>query len=325
MTVSNQPAQVDATEPDDVSSVVERLRATYARWTRTTTIEQMRDDLDDLFRGRAQPWPIHALSAGGVRAEWIAAPGARADRIILYLHGGGFRLGSVDSHRELMQRLSIAADARVLGLDYRLGPEHTFPAPVQDALSAYRWLLDSSVPPSTIALAGDSAGGGLVLSCMFAARAANLPLPCAAYLISPWTDLAATGASFVSRADVDPLHDRPMILNLARAYLGPSGDRFDPLASPLYGDLERLPPLLVQCGDHEIILDDSVRLAERARSAGVVVELEIYPSMIHVFQAFGELKAARKALAAAGSFLDRYFAEPEKRSTRVRANKRDCG
>jgi acetyl esterase/lipase len=323
MTVSNQP--VDATEPDDVSSVVERLRATYARWTRATTIEQMRDDWDDLFRGRAEPWPIDALSAGGVGAEWVVAAGARAERIILYLHGGGFRMGSTHSHRDLMQRLSAASRARVLGINYRLGPEHTFPAPVEDALSAYRWLLDRGVRAGSIALAGDSAGAGLALSCMFAARAANLELPSAAYLMSPWTDLAATGASFVSRADVDPLHDRPMILNLAKAYLGPSGDRFDPLASPLYGDLERLPPLLIQCGDHETILDDSVRLAERARSAGVAVELEIYPSMIHVFQAFGELKAARKALATAGSYLDRHFAEQEKRSARVRGKKRDCG
>jgi acetyl esterase/lipase len=144
---------------------------------------------------------------------------------------------------------------------------------------------------------------------MFAARAANLPLPCATYLMSPWTDLAATGATFVSRADVDPLHQRPMILNMAKAYLGPCGDLRDPLASPLYGDLEGLPPMLIQCGDHETILDDSVRLAERARSAGVAVELEIYPAMIHVFQAFGELNAARQALARAGPFLGRHFAE----------------
>jgi acetyl esterase/lipase len=313
MTASSQRAPIDALigvdEADQVSAVVERLRGMYGRWTRTTTIRQMRDDWDELFRGRAQPWPIERVKAGGVPAEWIAAPGARPDRTILYLHGGGFRMGSVDSHRELMQRLSATAGARVLGLGYRLGPEHVFPAPVEDALSAYRWLLDRSVPADRIALAGDSAGAGLVLSCLLAARAANLKMPCAAYLMSPWTDLAATGASFVSRADVDPLHQRVMILNMAKAYLGPSGDPFDPLASPLYGDLAGLPPLLIQCGDHETILDDSVRLAERARRAGVAVELEIYPAMFHVFQAFGELNAAQQALARAGPFLDRHFAE----------------
>lgn len=298
---------IEPTEADDITAVVELLRGTYARWTRITTIRQMRDDWDDLFRGRAQPWPIAHVQAGGVPAEWIAATDVHPDRIVLYLHGGGFRMGSIDSHRELMQRLSAAAGARVLGINYRLDPEHTFPAPVKDALSVYRWLLESGVRPGSIAIAGDSAGGGLALSCMFAARAANLELPCAAYLMSPWTDLAATGATFVSRAEVDPLHQRPMILAMAKAYLGPHGDPFDPLASPLYGDPSGLPPLLIQCGDHETILDDSVRLAERVRKAGVVVELEVYPSMIHVFQAFGELNVARDALARAGPFLGRHF------------------
>jgi epsilon-lactone hydrolase len=309
MTASQQFVPVDAAEADGVSAVAELLRGTYARWTRTTTIGQMRDDWDNLFRGRAEPWPVEKLEAGGVPAEWIVAADANPDRVILYLHGGGFRMGSVDSHRELMQRLSTAVGARVLGIDYRLGPEHAFPAPVEDALAAYRWLLDTGVPAGCIALAGDSAGGGLVLSCMFAARAANLELPCAGYLMSPWTDLAATGATFVSRADVDPLHQRPMILNMAKAYLGAAGDPRDPLASPLYGDPTSLPPLLIQCGDRETILDDSVRFAERAHNAGVAVELEIYPSMIHVFQAFGELNAARRALARAGPFLGRHFAE----------------
>jgi len=305
---------------DDVAAVVERLRKTYARWTRTTPVAQMRDDLDKLFGGCAQPWPIDRLEAGGVAAEWIAAGNARADRTILYLHGGGFRMGSIESHRDLMQRLSAAAHARVLGINYRLGPEHSFPAPIEDALSAYRWLFDSGIRAESIALAGDSAGGGLVLACMFAARAAKLPLPCASFLMSPWTDLALTGASMVSRADVDPLHQPPMIRNLAKAYLGPSGDPLDPLASPLHGDLAGLPPLLIQCGDCELILDDSVRLADRAAKAGVAVELEVYPAMIHVFQLFDELKAARRALASAGRFLDRCFAEQDKRPAEGRVN-----
>ena len=325
MTNALEPNPVDSAAADDVSAVVERLRKTYARWTRTTPIAQMRYDLDDLFRSRAQPRSVDRLEAGGVAAEWIAAENAQVDRTILYLHGGGFRMGSIESHRDLMQRLSAVAGARVLGINYRLGPEHVFPAPVEDALSAYRWLLDSDIRAGSIALAGDSAGGGLALACMFAARAANLPLPCAAFLMSPWTDLAATGASLVSRADVDPLHQRPMILSLAKAYLGPSGDPLDPLASPLYGDLEGLPPLLIQCGDCEMILDDSVRLADRAAEAGVVVELEVYPSMIHVFQAFDELNAARRAFASAGRFLGRYFTEQDKRPAKGRSNTQDCG
>jgi len=325
MTVATQPRLVDSAAADDVSAAVERLRKIYARWTRTTPIAQMRDDWDDLFRSRAQVWPIDRFEAGGVPAEWITAPDAQADRTVLYLHGGGFRMGSIESHRDLMQRLSVVAGARVLGISYRLGPEHVFPAPVEDALSAYRWLLDRGLHPGSIAFAGDSAGGGLALACLFAARAANLELPSAAFLMSPWTDLAATGATFVSRADVDPLHQRPMILSMAKAYLGPSGDPLNPLASPLYGDLEGLPPLLIQCGDCETILDDSVRLADRAAKAGVAVELEIYPSMIHVFQAFDELNAARRAFTSAGRFLGRYFTEQDKRPAKGRSNTQDCG
>jgi monoterpene epsilon-lactone hydrolase len=126
MTAAKQPKPINGPQADDVSAVVERLRGTYARWTRTTTIEQMRKDWDDLFRGRARAWPAARVEAGGVDAEWIAAPGADADRIVLYLHGGGFRMGSISSHRDVMQRLSIAAGARVLGINYRLGPEHAF-------------------------------------------------------------------------------------------------------------------------------------------------------------------------------------------------------
>jgi monoterpene epsilon-lactone hydrolase len=309
MKAANSSAPHAASESEEVAAVVALLRGVYARWTRTTAIQQMRKDWDDLFRGRAQPWPVERLDAGGVVAEWIAAADARCDRVVLYLHGGGFRMGSIDSHRDLMQRLSSAAGARVLGINYRLGPEHTFAAPVEDAFSTYRWLLDRGVRSGQIAFAGDSAGGGLALACMFAARSAGLPLPCAAYLMSPWTDLAATGATYFSRADLDPLHQRAIILNMAKAYLGPSGDPRDPLASPLFGDFRGLPPMLIQCGDHETILDDSVRLAERARAAAVSVELEVYPSMFHVFQAFGELSAAQRALTGAGSFLHRHFEE----------------
>jgi acetyl esterase/lipase len=323
MTEAPQSRPIDAT--DDLVPIVAALRGTYARWTRTTSIEQMRGDWDDLFRGRAQAWPIQRVEAGGVSAEWITAPNARAERTILYLHGGGFRMGSIDSHRDLMQRLSAATAARILGINYRLGPEYSFPAPVEDALAAYRWLLDCGVPPASIAIAGDSAGGGLALACLFAARAAKLELPSAIYLMSPWTDLAATGTTFVSRAEVDPLHQRPMLLNLAKAYLGPSGNPLDPLASPIYGDLTGLPPLLIQCGDCETILDDSVQLADRAAKAEVDAQLEVYPAMIHVFQAFGELKAARQALASAGEFFDRHFSKLDKRPAEGRDETRARG
>ena len=214
-----------------------------------------------------------------------------------------FGLGSIESHRDLMQRLARAADARILAIDYRLSPEHPFPAAVEDALAAYRWLIARGVGASRIAIAGDSAGGGLALSCLAAARAAGLALPAAIYLMSPWTDLTASGASYVTRADRDPMHQRSMILRLAKSYLGAQGDAGDPLASPLFGDLRGLPPLLVQCGGREIIFDDSAALVERARAAGVDARLDVDEEMIHVFQLFGELPEAARALARAGAFL----------------------
>lgn len=197
--------------------------------------------------------------------------------------------------------------ARVLAIDYRLAPAHLFPAPVEDALVAWRWLLDQRGAPARIAIAGDSAGGGLALSCMLAARAAGLPLPCAAYLMSPWTDMTASGATYDTRAARDPMHQRAMILGMAKGYLGKTGDACDPLASPLFAEFSGLPPLLIQCGGREVILDDSRVLADRARAAGVDVALDLYEDMIHVFQTYAELPDAEKALARAGVFLDRRF------------------
>lgn len=288
---------------DPVEAVVAGLRKIYARWTRETSVQQMRDDWDAAFAIRARVWPVEHFTIGDVDAEWIAAPGADPARTILYLHGGGFRIGSVLSHRDLIQRLSEAAGVRVLAIDYRLAPEHAFPAPVEDALAAYRWLLESGHAPARIAIAGDSAGGGLALSCMLAAREAGLPQPCAAYLMSPWTDMTASGASYDTRAARDPMHQRPMILGMAKGYLGKSGDARTPLASPLFADLRGLPPMLVQCGGREVILDDSVALAEQARAAGVDCELDICEPMIHVFQMFAELPEAQRALARAAAFL----------------------
>lgn len=287
----------------DVAGVVAQLRALYAGWTRETSVQQMRADWDAAFATRARDWPIERFAIGGVSAEWIAAPGADPARTVLFLHGGGFRIGSIASHRDLIQRLSEAARARVLAIDYRLSPEHAFPAPVEDALAAYRWLLDQGFSAQRIALAGDSAGGGLALSLMIAARKKELPLPCAAALLSPLTDMTASGASYGRNAATDPLHERAMILGMAKGYLGKAGDPRDPLASPLFADLSGLPPLLLQCGAPEVLIDDSIALADRARAYGVEVETDFYPDMIHVFQAYAELPESGRALTRAGKFL----------------------
>lgn len=301
-----QPSEDIATAPIDLA--IERIRRVYRGWNRNTSVAQMRTDWDTAFEGCSVPVSCARVSAGGVDGEWIAASGARQDKAILYFHGGGFRLGSVSSHRGLIARIADASGCRILAINYRLAPEHRFPAPVEDAVAAYGWMLDQGLTPGNIAFAGDSAGGNLVLAAMLSLRERGLPLPVAGVLMSPWTDLAATGASYVSRADTDPIHARPMILALAKNYLGPDGDPRHPLASPLYADLAGLPPLLIQVGDRETVLDDSTLFADKARAAGVGVELQVWEGMIHVFQMFGaELAEARQAVDSIAGFVRRHL------------------
>lgn len=287
-----------------IELAIERIRRVYRCWNRNTSVEQMRADWDAAFESSAVPASCERVSAGGVDGEWIAVAGAPLDRAILYFHGGGFRLGSVSSHRDLIARIAGASGCRVLAINYRLAPEHRFPAALDDALAAYDWLRDQGLKPENIAFAGDSAGGNLALAAMLRLRERGLPLPVAGVLMSPWTDLAATGASYVGRADADPIHARPMILALARSYLGPDGEPHHPLASPLYADLAGLPPLLIQTGDRETVLDDSTMFAEKARAAGVDVDLQVWDGMIHVFQMFGaELDEARRAIDDIAKFV----------------------
>jgi epsilon-lactone hydrolase len=287
--------------------VIERIRRVYRGWSRDTPVAQMRTDWDTAFQTCTVPVSCERVSAAGVDGEWIAGSNAHHDKAILYFHGGGFRLGSVSSHRELIARIAEMG-CRVLAINYRLAPEHRFPAPLEDAIAAYGWMLDQGLSPENIAFAGDSAGGNLVLAAMLNLRERGAPLPAAAVLMSPWTDLAATGASYVSRADADPIHARPMILALAKNYLGRDGDPFHPLASPLYAELAGLPPLLIQVGDRETVLDDSVMFADKARAAGIDVELQIWDGMVHVFQMFAsELAEARQAIDSIAKFLKRHL------------------
>lgn len=290
-----------------VDTVIAQIRSVYGKWGRTTPVETMRRDWDDLFRGRAAFMPLRQVNAGGVSGEWISTTDAASGRTILYLHGGGFRLGSIESHRDLLQRLSRAANACVLAINYRLCPEYRFPAPVEDALAAYRWMLGQGILPARIAIAGDSAGAGLAVSTMLAAKAQRLQLPGAAVLMSAWTDMEAIGRSYETLAARDPIHQRAMILALAKGYLGEAGNPKDPLASPIYGDLRGLPPMLMQCGGRETLVDDTVVFAEKARAVGVDVEVQIFDDMIHVFQMFAtDLAEARQAIASAGDFVRKH-------------------
>jgi len=291
-----------------IDRAIERIRAVYRGWNRETTVARMRSDWDAAFGGTAAPVTCERVSAGGVDGEWISPADAPEDKAILYFHGGGFRIGSIASHRDLMAQIAVASGCRVLAINYRLAPEHRFPAALDDALAAYDWMIGRGLQPADIAFAGDSAGGNLVLATMLALREAGRPLPAAAALMSPWTDLAATGVSYVTRAEADPIHQRQMILALAKNYLGGEGDPRDPLVSPLYADLEGLPPLMIQVGDRETVLDDSVMLVDKARAAGVDVELQVWDGMIHVFQMFGaELPEAHRAIADIAGFLDRHL------------------
>lgn len=285
--------------------VIERVRSVYGRWRRDTPVADMRADWERLFAPR-EPISPHYFDAHGVRGAWIAAPGVDDSRTLMYFHGGGFRVGSVASHAELMLHLSLAAGCRVLGVDYRRAPEYGYPAPEEDALTIYRFLMERGVDPARLAVAGDSAGANLALNLLLRLRDEGQPLPASAFLMSAWTDLAATGESYQSRADADPIHQRPMIQAMAAGYLGADVGADDPAVSPLYAPLHGLPPMLLQVGDAETVLDDSRCFAQRAREAGNAVELSVYPRMIHVFQQFmHDLPEARAALDEAGAFLRR--------------------
>jgi monoterpene epsilon-lactone hydrolase len=305
---------------DDVSvtpvdRAIERIRSVYRSWNRGTSVAQMRSDWDAAFAGCTVAVAYEVVSAGGADGEWIVPADAPPDKAILYFHGGGFRLGSVASHRDLIAQIADTSGCRVLAINYRFSPEHRFPAALEDALAAYRYMLDQGLKAENIAFAGDSAGGNLVLAAMLALRGRGEPLPATAVLMSPWTDLAATGASYESRAKADPIHQRAMVLALAKNYLGEEGDPYDPLASPLYAELAGLPPLLIQAGDRETVLDDSTMLADAARAAGVDVQLEIWDGMIHVFQMFPEIPQAREAIASIAKFLREHLhIRPERAS-----------
>jgi epsilon-lactone hydrolase len=246
---------------------------------------------------------LEPVDADGVAAEWAWTPGAARDAALIYLHGGGYVIGSIASHRHLASELGRAAGIGSLAIDYRMAPEHVFPAAVDDALAAYRWLLAQGFAANRIAIAGDSAGGGLAAALLLAIKAAGLAQPACAVAISPWVDMAGTGATMATKAAVDPVVQRDGLLEWGALYLG-GADVQTPLASPIYGDLAGIAPLLIQVGSEETLLDDAIRLAAVAGHAQVPVRLFIAPEMIHVWHFFHPMLApARSAIADAGAFV----------------------
>jgi epsilon-lactone hydrolase len=246
---------------------------------------------------------IVAMDAGGVAAERLISRVSRPDRHVLYLHGGAYVLGWPSLYRDLTWRIAAATRASVLCIDYRLAPEHPFPAALDDATTAYRWLLAQGVEPRHVAIAGDSAGGGLMLAMLLRLRDEGGPLPAATASVSPWTDLALTGGSFRSNGGKDPMVPVEAARRAVDFYLAGADPR-NPYASPLYGDPAGLPPTLILVGNDEILRDDGVRMAEKMRAAGCEVEIDVVPGMFHGWHLFSRLMPeSRRTIARIGAFL----------------------
>ena len=267
------------------------------------TIEEQRQGFEDLLAmfPIADDITIDSFEIEHIAADWVTAPGADQNRVVLYLHGGGYVIGSNVGYRELGSRISRTTGARVCVINYRLAPENPFPAAVDDATMAYRWLLNEGFAPNQIVIAGDSAGGGLALAALLALKDAGDPLPACAVCFSPWTDLEITGDSAKPGAVDDPIVPSEGLSNMTSAYA--PNDLRNPLASPLHGDYVGLPPLLVQVGTREVLLDDAVRVAAKAEAAGVDVTLSIGEGLIHVWQLFA-VPESQEALDEMAAFVN---------------------
>lgn len=252
-----------------------------------------------------------AAVVGGVPGEWTAESVPADAGVLLHLHGGGYSIGSAATYRGLAQRLSQVSGCRVFCPDYRLAPENPFPAGLADALSVYRALLETGIPAAKIAISGDSAGGGLGLALLGELRNANLPMPACAYLMSPWTDLTLSAGSLTTNAATDPIVSAASATASVGRYIADVVPADDPRVSPLFAEMTGYPPLLIQAGDKEALLDDSLRLADRARAAGVDVSLEVVPDMVHIFPYFHlRLRSGDQALERAGAFIRGLLAYP---------------
>ena len=285
---------------------IDAIRALLSAKPRPVGWAERRRRLDEV----GAHWPVaddvrlEAVDLDGVPGEWSIVPGADASRALMVFHGGGYCSGSIASHRRMATEAGRAGGLRTLAVGYRLAPEHPFPAALDDALTAWRLLRRQGYPAKRIAVGGDSAGANLTLALAGELKRAGEDLPGCLWLVSPWTDLAMTGATLASKSAVDPLIHKEYLEELANAYAPDGLDRKDPRISPLYADLEGLPPTLIQVGSAETLLDDAVRVAAAAGAADVSVTLEIWPHMIHAWPLWNAgLEPGRRALAHLGAFL----------------------
>jgi epsilon-lactone hydrolase len=269
----------------------EQLATLYKGWIGALALnpEMPLDELRAMFEHwgdvTAEPGGVDYIEtdAGGVPALWAAPKGCAQDRVLLCSHGGGYVTGSMYSHRKVYGHFAKAIGCRALIVHYGRAPENVHPGPVNDMAKAYRWLLDQGITPNHLALTGDSAGGGLAITTILRAREQGLPLPAATMPLSPWLDMEGTGGTFETNKERDVLVAREIIQTMATTFLGESGDRRHPLANPLHADLRGLPPIYIQVGGHETLLDDSHALAEAVRRADGEVRLDVCPGMQHVF------------------------------------------
>lgn len=291
---------------------IDAIRALLASKPRPVGWAERRARIDEV----GSAWPVaddiglEPVDIGGIPGEWSLAPGSDAARVLVFFHGGGFCSGLIVSHRRMVTEAGRAAGVRTLAVGYRLAPEHPYPAAPDDALAAWRFVRGQGVPAHRIALGGDSAGGGLCVALLDRLKAAGEALPACAWLASPWTDLAMSGETLATKDAVDPLIHKGYLEELAAAYVPAEIDRRDPRVSVLYADLKGLPPLLIQVGSAETLIDDAVRFARAAGTQDVAVTLEIWPHMIHAWPMWNaRLEAGRRALAHAGAFLRRHLEE----------------
>lgn len=293
---------------DEVITALVRLAAFMDGKPRDTAAD-MRAMIDDFFTSFPMPdnVAVEDTDADGVAVRWVTASDADPNKVVLLLHGGGFTAGSMTSHQRLAADLSTTCGARVLLPDYRLGPEQPYPAGLDDCVTVYRWLLDEGYKPGRIAIAGDSAGGGLAISTAMRLKEDGLDQPAALVALSPWANLACDGETMDSKAKDDPITTQEHLLRAAKDYLNDHNPK-DPMVSPIYGDLRGLPPLLIQVGSREVLLDDSRKLAVRAKADDVDVTLEEWPGMFHVWQMMADwLTDGRRALGGIGAFVNRHM------------------
>ena len=290
-------------------AAIERAREAYAAYGHELRSSPSLEAARAAYERVAAGYPIagdvacEPVDAGGVEAEWVTPEGADPSCVLVVVHGGGYASGSIATHRALAANVARAAGARALVLGYRLAPEHPFPAALDDVVTAYRWLLDGGVASGRVALLGDSAGGGLALSAQLALRDADLARPAATVLLGPWVDLTVSSESMTTNAERDAVVGAAGLRAAAGRYLGDADPRA-PLASPIEGDLAGLAPMLIQVGSHEALLDDSRRLEERARAAGVDVTLEIWEGLMHSWHQYADfLPEARSAIEQIGRFV----------------------